>query len=179
MKLHNVENDRFRCSFGSETLVDTSASRIGCTPTNHIHRAFQRLPLFLLVIIAAVRDSARRYRIDNSGWWMEKNRDRPTNIPRWTSIDDTNADTSMEICIFARREREREREREYVKNIRKRERQRKGKNYMEIYLFSLVRSFRSWLDDQDPTNFGFRYRDSKFGVSRLEYGGCISFSLRY
>ena len=83
------------------------------------------------------------------------------------------------VFSLGEREREREREREYVKNIRKRERQRKGKNYMEIYLFSLVRSFRSWLDDQDPTNFGFRYRDSKFGVSRLEYGGCISFSLRY
>ena len=55
---------------------------------------------------------------------MEKNRDRPTNIPCWTSIDDTNTDTSMEICVFARREKERERK--YVENIEKRERQRRG-----------------------------------------------------
>lgn len=46
------------------------------------------------------RDSAKRCRIDNSGWWMEKNRDRPTNVPDWESVDGANTVASRGFYFY-------------------------------------------------------------------------------
>lgn len=90
-----------------ETIVSSPSTQkrssipvgIDCTPTNHIHRAFHRPPLFLLVIIATAR---QREALQNRAQQrlMNGKESRSTEYIRgWPSIDDANTDTSKGLSV--------------------------------------------------------------------------------